>query len=241
MATLIVGLDALGVLRAASGARDPDPVAAAVLAELAGAGGIRVTLTASADGIGERDIRLLREVVRTVFALRIAPDEDGLKLALAVRPDLVTLVPGAREGLGRDAGLDVEDRRAEIAPILDALKGSGIVAAVAVEPLPQQVKAAQRAGAAAVLLHTGRFCWAATDASRAVEFEALTNAAKVAQRLGLVVHAGGSIGVQSAGEIAEIPEIAAVDVGHALIARAALVGMGEAVRGFRTALAEGGQ
>ncbi len=238
MATLIVGLDALGSLRATSGTRDPDPVAAAVLAEVAGAGGVRVTLATDSEGIGERDVRLLREVVRSVLALRIAPEENGLKLALAVRPDLVTLIPGPQE---RDAGLDVEDRRADIAPMLESLKASGIVAAVAVEPLPQQVKAAQRAGAGAVLLHTGRFCWAATHASRTAEFEALTNAAKVAQRLGLVVHAGGGITAQSAGEIASIAEIAAIDVGHALVARAALVGIGEAVRGFRAALADRGQ
>ena len=236
MATLIVGLDSLAQLRAMGGTRDPDPVAAAVLAELAGAGGIRVTLAPDAGGVAERDVRILRDVVRTVLGLRIAPDEEGLTLALAVRPDLVTLVPGAREGLGRDRGLDVEDRRSEIAPILASLKDSGILAAVAVDPLPQQLKAAQRAGAGAVLLHAGRFCWAATDASRAAEFEALDNAAKVGQRLGLVIHAGGGIGYQSAGMIAAIPEIVAIDVGHALIARAALVGMAEAVRELRLLL-----
>jgi pyridoxine 5-phosphate synthase len=236
MTTLMVGLDPLAHLRNLGGGRDPDPVAAAVLAELAGAGGIRVTLAPSAEGVGERDIHMLREVVRSVLGLWIAPEENGLKLALAVRPDLVTLIPGAREGLGRDGGLDVEDRRAELAPVLETLKGGGILAAVAVDPLPQQVKAAQRAGAGAVLLHAGRFCWATTDASRAAEFEALDNAAKVAQRLGLIVHAGGGIGYQSAGEIAAIPEIAAVDIGHAVIARATLVGMREAVRELRGVL-----
>ncbi len=233
MTVLMVGLDALTVLRSAGNSRDPDPAAAAVLAELAGAGGIRLTVAPPVEGSGERDARLLREVVRTVLGLRIAPEEQGVKLALGLRPDLVTLVPGVREGLGQDGGLDVEDRRPELAPILETLKGSGILAAVAVDPAPQQVKAAQRAGAGAVLLHAGRFCWASTDAGRAAEFEALDNAAKVARRLGLIVHAGGGVGYQSAAEIAAIPEIAAIDVGHAVIARAALVGMAEAVREMR--------
>jgi pyridoxine 5-phosphate synthase len=132
--------------------------------------------------------------------------------------------------------VDVEDRRQELVPVLDALKGIGILTAVLVDPLPNQVKAAHRAGAAAVLLHTGRFCWASDDASRAAEFEALTNAAKVGQRLGLIVHAGGGLGYQSVGVVAAISEIASVDVGHALIARAALVGIQEAVQGVQRAL-----
>ncbi len=230
MTTLVVGLDPLAMLREAGGARDPDPVVAAALAELAGAGGIRVTCGREHGGIQERDVRLLREVIRTAFLLRIPPSDDFLKLALAVRPDVVTLIPGEREGLGAERGLDVEDRRQELLPFIEALKGNGVLVGISVDPLPTQVKAAQRAGAGIVHVHTGRFCWATNDSSRAIEFETLTNATKVAQRLGLIVHAGGGLGFHSAPAVAAIPEVTAVDVGHSLVARAALVGVGEAVR-----------
>ena len=239
MTTLVVGLDQLAALRDAGGARDPEPVVAAALAELAGVGGVRVTCGRERGGIQERDVRLLREVTRTALLLRMPPQDDFLKLALAVRPDVVTLIPGQREGLGAERGLDVEDRRQELLPFVEALTGGGILAGVLVDPLPTQVKAAQRIGAGAVLLHTGRFCWAANDASRAAEFEALTNAVKVAQRLSLVVHAGGGLTYHGASAVAEIAEVTAVDVGHSLIARAALVGMAEAVRELRKLLQGG--
>jgi pyridoxine 5-phosphate synthase len=241
MTALVVGLDHLAMLREAGGARDPDPVVAAALAELAGAGGIRVTCGRERGGIQERDVRLLREVVRTALLVRMPPQDEFLKLALAVRPDVVTLIPGEREGLGADRGLDVEDRRQELLPFIEALKGSGVLVGLCVDPLPTQVKAAQRAGAGAVLLHTGRFCWATNDAGRATEFDALTNAVKVGQRLGLTVHAGGGLGWHSAAAVAAIPEVTAVDVGHSLVARAALVGIGEAVREFQRLLQSGAE
>ena len=161
------------------------------------------------------------------------PLDEYLKLALAVRPDVVTLIPNEREGLGTERGLDVEDRRAELLPLIEPLAGSGILVSVLVDPVPNQVKAAQRAGAGAVLLHTGRFCWATDDGSRVAEFEALTNAVKTAHRLGLVVHAGGGLTYQNVAVVAELAEVTAVDLGHSLIARAALVGVAEAVRELR--------
>lgn len=239
MTTLVVGLDPLVALRDLGGARDPDPVVAAALAELAGAGGVRVTCGRERGGVRERDVRLLREVVRTALLLRMPPLDEHLKLALAVRPDVATLIPSQREGLGAERGLDVEDRRAELLPFIQALAGSGVLVGILVDPVPNQVKAAQRAGAGAVLLHTGRFCWADSDASRAAEFEALTNAVKAAHRLGLVVHAGGGLGYPSAAAVAGLAEVTAVDLGHSLVARAALVGVAEAVRELRR-LVQGG-
>lgn len=239
MTTLFVGLDHLAMLRASGGTHDPDPVVAAALAELAGADGIRVTCGRERGGVMDRDVRLLRDVVRTLLILRMPPQDESLKLALAIRPDVVTLIPGEREGSGLERGLDVEDRRQELAPVLEPLKAIGVLTAILVDPIPNQVKAAHRAGAGAVTLHTGRLCWAGDDATRAAEFEALTNAAKVGQRLGLNVYAGSGLGYQSVGVVAAIAEIASVDVGHALVARAALVGMREAVQELRRALREG--
>ncbi len=251
MATLIVRLDHLAGLRQAGGTRDPDPVIAAALAELAGAGGVSVSLgrerpssrpPAEGNGMQERDLRLLRETVRTILNVCLPLQEEWIKLALAIRPDLATLTAGGHEGPAAERGLDVEDRRSEIEPVIATLKAGGISTGVLVDPLPAQVKAAHRAGASVVLLHTGPFCWAGNGGARAAEFERLTNAAKMAVRLGLTVHAGGGLAYQSVGPLVEVPEIEAVHVGHALIARAALVGMGEAVREFlRLLRVEGGR
>ena len=240
MAILFVGLDHLAALRQAGVARDPDPVIAAALAELAGAGGISITLGRERTGMQERDLRLLRETARTPLNVYLPPQEEWVKLALRVRPDLVTLVPETREGLGAERGLDVEDRRAELARIIETLKSAGIPTSALVEATPGQVKAAHRAGTTAVLLHTGRFSWADNPAARAVELDRLVTAAKIGHKLGLVVHARGGLGPETLGEIAPIPEIGAVHVGHAFIARAVLVGIREAVRDLLRVLSRAG-
>jgi pyridoxine 5-phosphate synthase len=221
-------------------ARDPDPEIAAALAELAGAGGISITLGRERTGMQERDLRLLRETARAPLNVCLPPQDEWVKLALAVRPDLVTLVPETREGLGAERGLDVEDRHGELARIIEMLKSAGIPLSVLVEAAPGQVKAAQRAGTAAVQLHTGRFCWADNPAARAAELDRLVNAAKLAHKLGLTVHAGGGLGPETLGEIAPIAEIGAVHVGHAFIARALLVGISEAVRHLLRILSRAG-
>ncbi len=237
---LFVGLDHLAALRQAGVARDPDPVIAAALAELAGTGGITITLGRERTGMQERDLRLLRETARTPLNVCLRPQDEWVKLALAVRPDLVTLVPETREGLGAERGLDVEDRRAELAPIIETMKSAGIPTSVLVEAVPSQVKAAHRAGTTAVLLHTGRFSWADDPAARATELDRLVIAAKIGHKLGLAVHAGGGLGPETLGEIASIPEIGAVYVGHAFSARALLVGIGEAVRDLLRILSRAG-
>jgi len=230
MGTLFVRLDHLVALRQAGWTRDPDPVVAAAFAELAGAGGVSIGVGHERDGAQERDLRLLKETVRTVLNVCLPPQEEWVKLVLAIRPDLATLTPAGREGSGAELVLDVEDRRSELQPVIETLKSGGIAASVVVDPAPAQVKAAQRVGAAAALLHTGRFCWAENGAARGTEFERLVNAAKIAVKLGLAVHAGGGLTYQAVSQLAEIQEIEAIHVGHSLIARACLVGMGEAVR-----------
>jgi pyridoxine 5-phosphate synthase len=232
MAMLFAGLDHVAGLRQAGGTPDPDPVAFAALAELAGAGGISLSLGRERGG-GERDLRLLRETVQTVLNVCSPPREEWIKLALATRPDLVTLTPMEYEGLGTERGLDVEDRRAELAPVIEALKAGGIAVGVLLEAVPAQVKAAQRAGIQVAVLHTGRLVALAGGKEQSGELERLVNAAKIAHKLGLAVHAAGGLRYQSVGLLAEIPEIGAVHVGHSLVARASLVGVAEAVRELR--------
>jgi pyridoxine 5-phosphate synthase len=239
MTLLFAELDHLGTLRQAGGGKDPDPAHAAPLAELAGVGGISATAGRGPGGLSERDLRLLREVVRTAFNLCLVPQDEHVKLALALRPDLVTFVPEPREPYGPEKGLDVEERRSELAGRIQTLKAAKIPVALLVDPAPAQLKAAERAGAAAVRLHTGGFCWAPDPAVRAQEYELLMSGAKLAQRLGLVVHAGGGIGYESIGAIVRIEEIGAVVVGHGLLARAMLTGIPEAVRELLRQMREG--
>lgn len=229
MPSLFVRLDPVALLRQAGGP-DPEPAIAAALAELAGAEGISVTCGREPGQVEERDLRLLREVVRGVLNVCVPPAEELLKLALAVRPDLVTFVPEGAEGLGTSRGLDVEDRRGDLAPMLEALRGAGVGTALLVDPLPAQIKAAQRLGVAALTLSTGRFVWASSAAARTAEYEALVNGAKMAHRLGLTVHAGGGLSYQTLRPLVQLTEVEAVHIGRSLVARAVLVGMAEAVR-----------
>ncbi len=239
MAMLFVGLDHVVTLRQAGGSRDPDPVAAAVLAELAGAGGISLHASRGRGEIEQRDLRLLRESVRTILNVCGPPQEDFVKLVLAVGPDLVTLVPGEGDGVGADRGLDVEDRRMELQPVIETLRAGKMGVSLLVDPLPSQIKAAHRTGVDAVLLHTGRLGWAADPATRSRELEGVINAAKVAHKLGLAIHAGGGLTYQGVSLVAQIEEIEAIHVGHSLIARAALVGIQTAVQDFLRLLAPG--
>jgi len=230
MTILFVRLDHLAILRRAGAARDPDPAVAAALAELAGAGGISIGVGRERNGVQERDVRTLRETTRTVLNVCLPPQDEGVKQILAIRPDLATLMPEGGDTSGPERGLDVEDRRTELQRVVEAFKSTGIATSILVDPEPAQVKAAHRVGVAAVLLHTGRFCWAENSSAQAAEFERLVNAAKVGQKLGLAVHAGGGLGYQTLGHVGGVSEIEAIHVGHSLIARATLVGMGEAVR-----------
>ena len=249
MTILFVRLDHLAMLRQAGAARDPDPVVAAALAELAGAGGISINIgrersssraQAEGNGVQERDLRMLREVARTVLNVCLPPQDEWVKLVLAIRPDLATLIPEGRDASGPERGLDVEDRRTEFQGMVEAFKSTGIATSILVDPEPAQVKAAHRVGVAAVLLHTGRFCWAENSSAQAAEFERLVNAAKVGQKLGVAVHAGGGLGYQTLGHVGGVSEIEAIHVGHSLIARATLVGVSEAVREVLRILAGNG-
>ncbi len=239
MTTLFVGLDAMVALRRSGGGRDPDPALAAALAELAGAEGICIGCRRGRDESTVRDLRVLREVVRTTLNVCLSPAEECLSVVLDVRPDLATFVSESREGSGADQGVDVEDRREELLPMVESLKSSGIAVGVLVDPSPTQVKAAHRLGAGVVVLHTGRLAWASEPAGREAEFERLVNAAKIGQRLGLAIHAAGGLHYQSVVPVAQVEEVETVHVGHGLAARAALVGVQEAVREMLRKLAGG--
>jgi pyridoxine 5-phosphate synthase len=234
MRRLVVSLDAFCALREASGAQEPDPAAAAALAELAGADAIRLGLCEELRPVRESDARELRRPGREL-ELRIAPSQALLKLALEVRPDRVLL---GGEGRERGAGaLDPRQLASVAGPVLRALRESGIAGAVLVGPEIEAVKAAHAAGAQAVELHTGLLVDLPAS-ERAPLLERLADACRLAAKLRMETSLGGGLGFRSLPAVlSAAPSADGVAVGRALAARAALVGLDRAIRDLRALVA----
>jgi pyridoxine 5-phosphate synthase len=228
--TLGVNIDHVATLRQARGGRAPDPVTAAVLSELAGADGIVVHLREDRRHIQDRDVRLLREVVSTRLDLEMAANEQMVKVALGIRPEIVTLVPERRQEITTEGGLDALVHKEEILRAVSLLHDGGIRVSLFVDPDSAQIKAAHKLSADAVELHTGRYANARTEKEALEALDALREGARLASRLGLTVHAGHGLNYENAASVAKIPEIRELNIGHAIISRAVLVGLESAVR-----------
>ncbi|NGZ95063.1 MAG: pyridoxine 5'-phosphate synthase [Nitrospira sp. WS110] len=236
MPRLGVNVDHVATLRQARGGTDPDPLAAAVLVELAGADGLVVHLREDRRHIQDRDLRLLREVTRTKLDLEMAADDEMVKIALSVRPDLVTLVPEKRQELTTEGGLDVAGQRDRIQNIISELHGGGIPVSVFIEPDLGQVKAAHKISADFVELHTGRYANATRSKEADTEFESITQAARLAYKLGIGVNAGHGLDYRNVKRLTHIAEIVEYNIGHSIIARAVLVGIVQAVKEMKALL-----
>ena len=237
MARLGVNIDHVATLRQARGGSDPDPLTAAILAELAGADGLVVHLREDRRHIQDRDLTMLREIVRTKLDLEMAADDAMAKIALSVKPDLVTLVPERRQELTTEGGLDVANHRERIQKIVDLLRDGGIPTSLFIEPSLDQIKAAHKIGAAYVELHTGRYANAKRSKEEDEEFEAITQAAKLAYKLGLGVSAGHGLTYKNVKRLAKLQEIVEFNIGHSIIARSVMVGLVQAVREMKELLA----
>jgi len=236
MARLGVNVDHVATLRQARGGTDPDPLAAAVLVELAGADGIVVHLREDRRHIQDRDLRLLREMTRTKLDLEMAADGEMVKIALNIKPDLVTLVPEKRQELTTEGGLDVAGQRDRVQGIVSLLHNGGIPVSVFIEPDLTQVKAAHKISADFVELHTGRYANATRSKEADMEFEAITQAARLAYKLGIGVNAGHGLNYRNVKRLTHIPEIVEYNIGHSIIARSVLVGLVQAVKEMKALL-----
>ncbi len=230
MARLGVNIDHIATLRQARGGKDPDPLAAAVLIELAGADGLVVHLREDRRHIQDRDLTLLREIVQTKLDLELAAEESIVKVALSVKPHMVTLVPERRQELTTEGGLEIAGQRDRIEKIVDLLHDGGIPVSLFIEPDLNQVKAAHKVSADYVELHTGRYANARRMKEEHAEVEAITQAAKLAYKLGIGVNAGHGLNYRNVKRLTQIPEIVEYNIGHSIIARAVLVGLEQAVR-----------
>jgi len=230
MAGLAVNVDHVATLREARKISYPDPAAAAVLAELAGADGIVVHLREDRRHIQDRDLKILRQIVQTKLVLEMSATNELIGIALDIQPDSVTLVPEKPEELTTEGGLDLFLYKDAIAETVASLQNSGIAVSIFIEPDPEQVKLAHQINANMVEIHTGRFCEATTNKKRSQAFTDIVDAVKLAHKLKLGVNAGHGLCYQTIKAFKGLNEIDEFSIGHSIISRAVLVGMERAVR-----------
>jgi pyridoxine 5-phosphate synthase len=229
-ARLGVNVDHVATLRQSRRTLYPDPVAAALLAELAGADQITIHLREDRRHIQERDLQVMRKTVSTRLNLEMAATQEMVKIAYETKPDVATLVPERREELTTEGGLDVVGGRDAVRRVVKTLRDAEIKVSLFIDPDLDQVKAAHRAEAEVVELHTGRYCDARLAADRRKELSRLIDACKAAAKLGLEVAAGHGLNYENVVPVAAIPEIEELNIGHSIVGRAVLVGFERAVR-----------
>jgi pyridoxine 5-phosphate synthase len=229
MLRLGVNVDHIATLRQARLGSEPDPVDAALLAEQAGADGIVAHLREDRRHIQDRDIRLLRETLKTQLNLEMAATEEMIRIALEIRPDRVTLVPERRKELTTEGGLDAAKYRQELRAIHARLQQNGIPVSLFIDPDPEQILAAKETGTEIIEIHTGRYAGSRSPEASQAEWETLRRAARQAKGLGLMVSAGHGLNYLNVRKIVLIEEIEELNIGHSIISRASLVGIERAV------------
>jgi pyridoxine 5-phosphate synthase len=239
MLRLAVAIDHVATVRQARRAKEPDPVHAAVLAELGGADAITVHLRGDRRHVQDRDTQVLRQTVRTRLNLEMATTQEMAHLALTVKPDRVTLVPERREEVTTEGGLDVVLNSVQVRPVVKTLQEAGIEVSLLVDPELEQVKEAHKLDARAIEVSTATWSAAADSRSREAALRRLTDAARLGRKLGLQVHAGHGLDYRSVGPVAALTEITEITIGFAIVARAVLVGMERAVREMVDAMRAG--
>ncbi|HSR09832.1 MAG TPA: pyridoxine 5'-phosphate synthase [Thermodesulfobacteriota bacterium] len=230
MPRLSVNVDHVATLRQARGGKNPDPVAAAAIAEMAGADGIIVHLREDRRHIQDRDVEILRMTVKTRLNLEMANTEEIVRIALRVKPDMVTFVPERRQELTTEGGLDVRANRTGLEESIRRLRKEGILSSLFIDADPDQVKASADAGAAFVEIHTGKYSDATDEEEQEKEFRRIEAAIHDARRAGLRVNIGHGLDYWNVGRFTQIREIEDYSIGHSIMARAVLVGLERAVR-----------
>lgn len=237
MIRLGVNVDHVATVRQARRVDVPDPVEAALLAEAAGADGITVHLREDRRHIQERDVRILRQRLHTKLNLEMAVTPAMLAFAENVRPDDACFVPEKREELTTEGGLDVVSHREKIREATRRLHSLAVRVSLFVDPETAQIEASRDVGAHAVEIHTGAYC-NALSVEREKQLQAILEASKFAQSLGLEVHGGHGLNYDNVLPIAQIPEMAELNIGHSIIARAIIVGIEQAVREMKDLLSK---
>lgn len=237
MIRLGVNIDHVATVRQARRTYEPDPVTAAALATLGGADGITVHLREDRRHIQDRDVLILRQTVHTRLNLEMATAAEIVAFALQVKPDEATLVPEKRQELTTEGGLDVVGRAAEVRAATDKLKAAGIQVSLFIDANIEQVDMAKAVGADAVEFHTGTYA-DATGNAQATALADLRTAAQHAVHLGLHVHMGHGLNYHNVAPVVRIPGVEELNIGHAIVSRAVLVGMERAVADMKRVMGE---
>lgn len=238
MIKLGVNIDHVATLRQARRAAEPDPVAAAALAERAGADGITAHLREDRRHIQDRDVRLLRQTVQTRLNLEMGLAPEIVGIALELKPHSVCLVPEKREEITTEGGLDAAAGEKKIAAATERFAAAGIVVSLFIDPEPEQIAAAARTGAEFVEFHTGSYANATNEISRQKELEILAAGVKIARDSGLRVNAGHGLDYRNVQAVAALAGVEELNIGHSIISRAIFAGLEEAVREMKRLMVE---
>jgi pyridoxine 5-phosphate synthase len=234
--TLGVNIDHIATIRQARRTVEPDPVAAAVLAELAGADGITCHLREDRRHIQDRDVQILRQTVRTRLNLEMAATSEMVDIALSIKPDYVTLVPERREEVTTEGGLDVATQLASYTSVVKQLQAANIPVSLFIDADTVQLEATSSTSAQFIELHTGSYGDAKTESAQRKELEVLTEGCRKAIALGLRVNAGHGLTYWNVRPVALIEGMEELNIGHSIISRASLVGIERAVREMKQAM-----
>lgn len=236
MLTLGVNIDHIATIREARKTVEPDPVAGAVLAELGGADGITVHLREDRRHIQDRDVRILRETVRTHLNLEMAATEEMINIALKIKPDYVTLVPEKREEVTTEGGINIVDNLAKFTDVVNRLQDANIPVSWFIDADLKQIEAACQTKAKFIELHTGKYADATNEVKQKEELEILKVGTKNALDLGLRVNAGHGLTYWNVYAVACIEGMEELNIGHSIISRAVLVGLERAVKEMKLAM-----
>jgi pyridoxine 5-phosphate synthase len=226
---LSVNIDHIATLREARGEIEPDPVIAAGMSELAGAEGIVCHLREDRRHINDRDVRLLREVVKTKFDLEMAPTDEMLGIAKEILPDLVTLVPEKREELTTEGGLNIDTNRSKLERVINELHSKDILVSLFIDPVPENIDHSIEVGADIIEIHTGKYANAIDEKEQINELSKIGAVARMGAEMGLIVTAGHGLNYYNIFPFLNIEEIQEVSIGHAIMSRAIFSGLSKAV------------
>jgi pyridoxine 5-phosphate synthase len=227
---LCINIDHVATLREARGGVEPDPVTAAHICELAGVDGIVCHLREDRRHINDRDLRLLRETVKTKLDLEMAATEEIVKIAIETLPDMVTFVPEKRQELTTEGGLDVRGHRHHLRDVIKEIRRHDIDVSLFIDPVVEQIEASHEVGADMIEIHTGEYAGARSTDQQMELLEVIRSGAQLARRLGMQVNAGHGLNYLNILPLKSIPEIEEVSIGHAVLSRAVFVGLERAVR-----------
>ncbi|WP_432452473.1 MULTISPECIES: pyridoxine 5'-phosphate synthase [unclassified Agarivorans] len=233
-----VNVDHIATLRQARGTTYPDPVLAAGIAETAGADGITIHLREDRRHIIDRDVAIMSQTVQTRLNLEMAVTDEMIEIACQHKPHFVCLVPEKREELTTEGGLDIVGQLEKITAAVEKLTEAGILVSLFIDADDEQIDAAVASGAPFIELHTGHYADAATESAQQAELKKIAAAASYASDKGLKVNAGHGLHYHNVLPIAAMPEVIELNIGHAIIARAVLVGMSEAVREMKALMVQ---